>query len=150
MKAMQDYFPDEGAVCFGCGRLNEHGLHVRTYWDGSEGVAQFTPQPYHHGWPGVLYGGITASLIDCHCMSTAMAALYQAEGRDPGTEPSIACVTASLSVSYLKPTPMGLVTLRARIKELGARKAIVTCSVYAGEAECSRAEVVAVRVAGAG
>ena len=52
--------------------------------------------------------------------------MYDAEGRAPGTEPEITCVTASLQVDYLKPTPMGVeLRLRARVEELGARKAIV-------------------------
>ncbi|MCB9452209.1 MAG: PaaI family thioesterase [Anaerolineaceae bacterium] len=144
---IQNFYPDDVAICYGCGRLNEHGLHIQTYWDGEEGVARFTPQPYHIGYPGFTYGGLLASLIDCHTMGTAIAATYHAEGRAPDTEPEVTYVTGNLNVTYLQPTPIeGELVLRARIKELHERKAIVTCSVFAGDKECVRGEVIAVRV----
>ncbi len=146
-RPIQDSYPDEIAICYGCGRHNPHGLHIETQWDGEEGVCHFTPQPYHTAFPGVVYGGLLASLIDCHSIGTAIAAMYQAEDRAPDTEPEITCVTANLNVSYLKPTPMGVeLVLRAQIKSLHERKAIVTCSLFAGDLESVRGEVVAVRV----
>jgi hypothetical protein len=33
-KAVQDYYPDQFAHCYGCGRLNPEGLHIKSYWDG--------------------------------------------------------------------------------------------------------------------
>jgi acyl-coenzyme A thioesterase PaaI-like protein len=146
-KPIQDFYPDDVAICYGCGRHNAHGLHVQTYWNGAEGIARFTPQPHHTAFPGYVYGGLLASLIDCHSMGTAIAATYHAQGRAPGTEPDITYVTGNLNVSYLKPTPIGIeLVLRARIKELTPKKAIVNVSVFAGEQACVQAEVVAVRV----
>jgi len=81
-KAFQDYYPDHFAQCYGCGRLNEHGLHVRSRWDGDEAVCTFEPKPYHTAIPGYVYGGLLASLIDCHGTGTASAAAYRAEGRE--------------------------------------------------------------------
>jgi len=80
-KAFQDYYPDHLAYCYGCGRLNEHGYHLKSYWDGEETVAHFTPKPYHIAIPGYVYGGLLASLIDCHGTGSAAAAAYRAEGR---------------------------------------------------------------------
>ena len=78
---------------------------------------------------------------------TAIAAMFGAEQRAPGTEPEITAVTANLNVDYLKPTPIGIeLVLRARIEELTPKKAIVTCSLYAGEMETVRGRVIAVRV----
>ena len=37
--ALQDHYPEDFAHCYGCGRLNTHGLHVKTRWDGEETVA---------------------------------------------------------------------------------------------------------------
>ena len=74
MKAFQDFYPDELAHCYGCGRLNESGLHIRTLWDGEESVTRFTPRPYHTATPGFVNGGVLASLIDCHGTGTAAAA----------------------------------------------------------------------------
>ena len=74
--AVQDSYPPDVAVCYGCGRLNDDGLHIRTIWDGAQGVATFQPKPYHLAITGVVYGGLLASLIDCHAVGTAAAARY--------------------------------------------------------------------------
>ncbi len=147
-RPIQDFYHDDIATCLGCGRHNPQTLGVRTYWDGQEGLCRFTPSDQHTAFPGVVYGGLLASLIDCHSIGTAIAAMYDAEGRAPGTEPEITCVTASLQVDFLRPTPMGVeLELRASIEELAARKAIVLCSLRAGDEETVRGRVVAVRVA---
>jgi len=146
-KAIQDFYPDEVAICYGCGRHNDKGMHIKTYWDGQEGFSRFRPQPHHTAFPGVVYGGLIASLIDCHSIGTAIAAAYQAEGRDPGTEPGITCVTGNLNVTYLQPTPMGVeLVLRSQIREQKDRKTIVSCSVYADDKKCAQGEVTAIRV----
>lgn len=146
-KAIQDFYPDETAICYGCGRNNPHGLHIRTIWDGKEGVFRYTPEAHHTAFPGVVYGGLIASLIDCHSIGTAIAAAYDAEGRSPGSLPAIAYVTGNLNVRYLAPTPAGKeLMLRARVKEIQGKKAIITCSLSAENIECATAEVVAIRV----
>jgi len=145
--AIQDAYPDEIAVCYGCGRNNPQGLHIKTYWDGREGLFRFRPEPYHTAFPGVVYGGLIASLIDCHSIGTAVAAAYQAEGRKPGTAPEITYVTGNLNVTYLNPTPIGVeLVLKSQVKEMGERKTIVVCCLYAGDKKCARGEVTAVRV----
>jgi acyl-coenzyme A thioesterase PaaI-like protein len=147
-QAIQDQFQTNN-YCWGCGRDNEHGLQIKSYWLGEEAVCTWQPAEYHAAGPrNVVNGGIIATLIDCHSACTAMAAAYQAEGREIGTEPLIWCATASLTVTYLRPTPLsGPVDLRARVKELGKKKITVDCSVLANGAECAKGEVVAVRVA---
>ena len=146
-KAIQDYYPEDVAICYGCGKNNPDGLHLKTHWNGKEGVLRFNPKPCHTAFPGVLYGGIIACLVDCNSTGTAAAAAYEAEGREPGTEPDITFVTGNLSVSYMKPTPIDAeITLRAQIKELTEKKAIITCSVNANGEECARGDVIAVRV----
>lgn len=144
---IQNFYPEDASICFGCGRNNAHGLHIQTFWNGEEGIAHFHPQPYHTGWPGVVYGGLLASLIDCHSIGTSIAAMYQMEGRDPGSEPQIQCVTGTLHVVYLRPTPIeAQLSLIARVKELTPRKAVVETIVTANGEECVRAEVIAVRL----
>ena len=103
--AFQDFYPDFFAHCYGCGRLNEHGLQIKSYWEGAESVCIFTPRPYHTAVPGYVYGGLIASLIDCHSTGTAAAAAYRAESRTMDTDPPLRFLTASLHVDYLKPTP---------------------------------------------
>ncbi len=146
-KAFQDYYPDQLSYCYGCGRLNEHGLHVQSHWDGEEAVCTFQPRPYHIAIPGYVYGGLIASLIDCHCTGTAAAASYRAEGRAMGTEPALRFVTASLRVDYLHPTPLGVpLEVRATVKDIKGRKVTLTATLSAGGDLCARGEVVAVRM----
>ena len=148
-KAVQDFYPPDLSHCYGCGRLNEHGYQIKTYWDGDETVARFTPQPYHISIPGYVYGGLLASLIDCHGTGTAAAASYRAEGREPGSEPPFRFVTAALRVDYLKPTPLGVtLEIRGRVLEIKGRKVVVSAELSAGGVVCVRGEVVAVQVPG--
>jgi len=104
--SFQDFYPDHWSHCYGCGRLNEHGLQIKSYWDGEDSYCTFKPFPHHTAIPGYVYGGLIASLIDCHGTGTASAAVYKAENRPMGSEPVIRFVTASLKVDYIKPTPI--------------------------------------------
>ena len=146
-KAFQDHYPDNLSYCYGCGRLNEHGLQIKSYWDGEEAVCIFQPKPYHIAVPGYVYGGLIASLIDCHCTGTAAAAAYRAEGRAMGTEPALRFLTASLHVDYLRPAPLGMpLEVRATIKEIKGRKVVVSATVAAEEQVFARGEIVAIKV----
>lgn len=146
-KAFQDYYPENVAHCYGCGRLNEYGHQLKTFWEGEESVTRFTPAPYHTAIPGYVYGGMLASLIDCHSTGTAAAAMYRAEGRTMDTEPAFRFVTASLQVDYLKPTPLtGELVIRGRVKEIKGRKVIVESTIYVGETATVRGVVVAVQM----
>lgn len=146
MSALQELYPEDFAHCYGCGRLNTDGLHVRSEWQNGESVARFHPRPYHIALPGFVYGGLIASLADCHAMATAAGAAMVAEGAVPGRDPTPRFVTASLHVDYLKPTPLGPeLVLRARPTEVGERKVVVEMSIFAGDTETARARVIAVR-----
>src|SRR5213592_745183 len=72
--AIQDLYPDDLAHCFGCGRNNPHGYRLNSYAEGPNLVAHFTPEPHYVSIPGFVYGGLLASLADCHAMATATAA----------------------------------------------------------------------------
>ncbi len=127
---VQDYYPDDVAVCYGCGRLNADGLHIQTHWDGHEGTATFQPQPHHLAVAGVVYGGLLASLVDCHAVGTAAAARYAADGRAMGSDPVLRYVTGLLQVSFQAPTPMGPpLHLRAWPVEVHERKVVVDAEV---------------------
>jgi acyl-coenzyme A thioesterase PaaI-like protein len=146
-KAFQDYYPDDVSYCFGCGRLNEDGHRIKSYWDGDEAVCTFVPEPYHVAIPGYVYGGLIASLIDCHSTGTAAAASYRAEGRGMDTEPAFRFVTASLHVDYLRPTPLGVpLELRGTVKEIRGRKVVVATTLSAEGEVCARGEVVTVQM----
>jgi len=144
-EAVQDFYPDDLAHCYGCGRLNPHGLHIRSAWDGDETVAVLVPQPWHTAIPGYVYGGLIASLIDCHGTGSAALAAYRAAGRAPDTLPPLRFVTAALKVDYLRPTPMGVpLEARGRIVEVKPRKVVVDVTVQAAGEVRARGQVVAV------
>lgn len=145
--AVQDFYPDDFAHCYGCGRLNAHGLHVRTQWEGEETVSRYTPRAWEIAVPGFVYGGLIASLIDCHAMGTAAAATLRAAGQEIGATSSPRFVTASLRVDYLQPTPLGPeLVIRARVRQASERKVVVEATVSVGEAITARGEAVAVRM----
>ncbi|HSF80775.1 MAG TPA: PaaI family thioesterase [Anaerolineales bacterium] len=145
--AFQDYYPDYSSHCYGCGRLNEYGHQIKSYWDGEEAVCHFKPQPYHTAIPGYVYGGLIASLIDCHGTGTAAAAAYRAEGRPMDSQPPLRFLTGSLHVDYLRPTPIDTVLeVRARVKEIKGRKVVVSEELLANGQVCARGEVIAIQV----
>ena len=147
MKPLQDLYPDDFSHCYGCGRLNADGLHVKSEWHDGEAVARFQPAPQHIALPGFVYGGLIASLIDCHAMATAAAASMERAGATPGVDQTPRFVTASLQVDYLRPTPLGPeLELRSRATEVGERKVLVEVVLRADNAECARGRVVAVRM----
>lgn len=154
-RAFQDYYPDDLARCFGCGRLNERGHQLRSRWDPErpgETVARFTPEPHHTAVPGIVYGGLVASLVDCHGTGTAAAVAVRRAGWNlgaddvpPGEVPRF--VTASLQVDYLKPTPLGPeLVVRGQVREAGERKVVVDATVAAEGEVTARGQVVAVRM----
>jgi acyl-coenzyme A thioesterase PaaI-like protein len=147
MTAFQDYYPDDSSYCYGCGRLNEKGLQIKSYWDGEQSVARFVPRPEHMAIPGYVYGGLLASLIDCHGTGTAAAATARAESREIDSEPPIRFVTGSLKVDYLRPTPLGPeLELRGTVQEIKPRKVVVAIDLLADGKVCVRGEVIAVRL----
>ncbi len=147
MAFLQDLYPEDYSHCHGCGRLNPHGLHIKSEWRAGETIAHFTPGPYHIALPGFVYGGLIASLVDCHSIAAGAAASMAAAGGAPGVDETPRFVTGALHVDFLKPTPMGVeLVLRSRAEEVGARKVIVATSVMAGDVEVARGKVTAVKM----
>jgi acyl-coenzyme A thioesterase PaaI-like protein len=146
LHAIQDDYPDDFAWCYGCGRLNETGHHFRTGWEGEKTVTVYTPKPEHTALPGFVYGGLIASLIDCHGTGSAALALHRKNGFQPGDDQGAPrFVTASLNVNFLKPTPHG-VQLKAvgSVEEIHPKKFKVAAEVFADDILCARGEVIAV------
>ncbi len=155
--AFQAAYPDDVAHCYGCGRLNEHGHRLESRWSGDETVARFTPKPYHTAIPGYVYGGLIASLVDCHGTGTAAAVAARAAGYRLGEDPvpdglqPPRYVTASLQVDFLAPTPLGPeLTLRGVVEDAGTekgnRKVVTAITVEVGGVVTARGRVVAVRM----
>ncbi|MFZ7944546.1 MULTISPECIES: PaaI family thioesterase [Bacillaceae] len=146
LNAIQDEYPDDYAWCYGCGRLNEAGHHFRTRWEGEHTVTIYSPEPEHLALPGFVYGGLVASLIDCHGTGSAALTLHRKNGHEPGegAEPP-RFVTASLHVDFLKPTPHGVpIKAVGTVHEIHSKKFKVETEVFADGQLCARGEVVAV------
>ncbi len=147
MNAIQDYYPEEFAHCFGCGYANPNGLHLKSYVEGNGTVARFTADDsLSGGHPGNAYGGLIASLLDCHGTASAAAFAYRDRGRAMGDDlPVIRFVTASLKIDYKRPTPLGIeLVVTGELVSLTDRKAVIALSLIANGTECARGEMVAV------
>ncbi len=141
----QDHMPEN--VCFGCGIHNPDGLHIKSYWDGEEAVCNWESQEKFHGWANLLNGGIIATIIDCHCMCTAMAHSYKLEGRSLDSEPEYRYATGTLNIKYLKPTPNDkLLQLRATVIEVKGKKTVLECGLYSEGVKTVEAQAIAIRV----
>ncbi len=147
MKAFQDFYSDDISHCYGCGRLNQNGLQIKSYWDGEQSFAKLVPNENYIAIPGFVYGGLIASLIDCHSTGTAAAAKYREEGRNMDTKPVLRYVTASLKVDFLAPTPLGVeLEIWGNVVEVKEKKVIVDSRVLAEGKTCATGRVVAVRM----
>jgi len=142
-QAVQDLYPEHFANCYGCGRNNEQGMQLKSYWDGDETVCRYTPESkYTGGVPDFLYGGMIASLLDCHGAATAAAA--SARHYD---EPVSRFVTASLHVDFLAPTPIGVeLEIRGKAVDIKPRKVVAELVLTAGATRCATGWVVMVRM----
>ena len=147
MKGIQDYYPDHFAMCYGCGRLNDNGHQIKTTWNGDETITRFVPKDYHTAIPGFVYGGLLASLIDCHGTGSAALALAKANNIELTEYNAPRCVTASLKVDYKKPTPMGVeLEIRGIIKEVKGNKVIIEAQLLAAGVVCVTGEIIAIQV----
>ncbi len=145
INAIQDDYSDDFAWCYGCGRLNDEGIHVRTYWEDDQTVSLIQPDQKYIAIPGFVYGGFLASFIDCHGTGSASLALHRKNGHEPGdgtTPPRF--VTASLHVDFLRPTPQG-VQLKAvgKVEEIHPKKFKVEIQVFANNLHVANGEVIA-------
>ena len=130
--------------CFGCGPSNDQGLRIRSFEEGGELVATWTPQPHHEAFENVLNGGICGALLDCHSNWAATMHLMHASGS--ATPPCT--VTADFHVTLKRPTPMNTpLHLRAHVVESSADRAVVEATIEAnGKITCTcRGTFVAVK-----
>jgi len=152
--AFQDCYPEELSHCYGCGKNNEQGHQLESYWldDKNNGadeppktIARFTPDKKYTAIPGFVYGGLIASLIDCHGTGSAAAMAYKSANREMGTLPTLRFVTGGLNVRYLAPTPQHTeLTLIGTFTEVKERKIVVSIELFANEVLCVKGEVIAV------
>lgn len=150
-KAFNDIAPTR---CYGCGTLNDHGLHFKSYWDedAEKMTCRWSPQPYHEGGLDFLYGGIIASLIDCQFGLTASAAIYREEKRPFGDDPYPYAVTANLNINYLAPIPIDAeVHSECWVETFEGRKIQLACHVSHDDTVCVKSTALYIKlIAGTG
>jgi acyl-coenzyme A thioesterase PaaI-like protein len=131
--SLQERFAPSSS-CFGCGPANAKGLRIRSFPGSGEVVCTWTPEPQHEAFPGMLSGGITGTLLDCHSNWTAAHHLMLKGGLDapPCT------VTAEYAVKLRRPIPMnGPVVLRAKVMEATEDRVTIEASLEAGGKICA-------------
>ena len=132
-KSLQEkYSPN--STCFGCGPANEKGLHIKSFAEGDQVVAEWKPEPHHEAFPGALNGGIIGILLDCHSNWTAAWHLMKRSGaaHPPCT------VTAEYNIKLLHPTPTdGPVKLVARVAELKNDRAVIEAELISKGEICA-------------
>jgi acyl-coenzyme A thioesterase PaaI-like protein len=141
--SLQERYAPHNA-CFGCGPSNEKGLRVRSFVRGDEVVAEWRAEKHHEAFDGMLSGGVTGTLLDCHSNWTAAHHLM----RHAGSQTPPCTVTAEYAVKLLRPTPTdGPILLAARVVESSDDRAVVEATLSAAgklRATC-RGTFVAVR-----
>jgi acyl-coenzyme A thioesterase PaaI-like protein len=141
--SLQERYAPHNA-CFGCGPSNEKGLRVRSFVRGDEVVAEWRAEKHHEAFEGMLSGGVTGTLLDCHSNWTAAHHLM----RRAGAETPPCTVTAEYAVKLHRPTPTdGPILLAARVVESSDDRAVVEATLSAAgklRATC-RGTFVAVR-----
>jgi acyl-coenzyme A thioesterase PaaI-like protein len=111
--SLQDRYAPQNK-CFGCGPANAQGLRIKSFADGDETFATWTPSPHHQAFDGVLNGGIIGALLDCHSNWTAAYHLMKRSG----AESPPCTVTAEYAVQLRRPCPVdNPVHLRAQVVE---------------------------------
>lgn len=126
-QSLQDRYAPENR-CFGCGPANPKGLQIKSFVEGDVAVCDWTPQPHHLAFEGVLNGGICGAILDCHSNWTAAHFLMKRSGA--ATPPQT--VTADFHVRLKRPTPMGVpLHLTARVVESQEDRAVVEATLEA-------------------
>ena len=93
--------------CFGCGARNMAGLRLRFHTEGDTIVTEYTPEAAFQGFPGVVHGGILATLLD-----EALSRTATAEGRW--------MMTGRLEIRFRRPAPLGR-ALRVTARPVSSR-----------------------------
>jgi acyl-coenzyme A thioesterase PaaI-like protein len=98
--------------CFVCGAKNTTGLRLKFHREGEQVVADFLPDASFEGFPGVVHGGILASLLDETLARTAL--LYQQW-----------VMTGRLEIRFRRPALVGqLLRVTAEAEQRRARMVI--------------------------
>jgi acyl-coenzyme A thioesterase PaaI-like protein len=102
--------------CYACGQKNPFGLQMTFRMEGETIVSDFQPREEHQGFPGVIHGGIIATLFDEALNRCSMLAQVPAWS-----------MTGRLEVRYRQYVPYGPL-LRLRVGLTNERKRMIQAS----------------------
>ena len=108
------------AGCLVCGRHNPHGLHLSLHVNTDTGAVtcDFTPQPHHVGFEGIIHGGLLATVVD-----EAMVWAATWTGR-------LFCVCGEMSIRFRTRAKVGVPLLAtARIEAARPKLILVTSTI---------------------
>ncbi len=131
MKIFNPFDPELNR-CFGCGPSNPAGLKLVFEDDGDTLFTLWEPSDRYQGYPGILHGGITATLLD----ETAAWFVYAKLGT--------AGVTSRMNIKYLKPVIIsgGKLKITAELITKDEKSAIIKCSLADRNKNiCAEAEI---------
>lgn len=113
-----------GQPCFGCGPDHPHGFRLAFTREGDEVATTFVPGPEHQGPPGIMHGGLVATLAD-EVAAWAVIAILEKFG-----------FTGSFGGTLARPVRIGRpVTARGWIKKAGTRVVEVSVRLVQDDVE---------------
>ena len=149
--AIQDKYGERFQHCWGCGPKNDLGLHLKTYpsVEGTSCISRIkVDQQYTGGVPSNVFGGMIATIFDCHGTASAAWFAHHQKGLEL-TEYTVIgrFITARLEIDYLSPSPIeDEIVVTSTLEELGERKAIIAMEMTVATKVRAKAKMVAVAV----
>ena len=149
--AIQDTYGERFQHCWGCGAKNEEGLHLKSYpsEDGKTCICKIVPDDrYTGGVPANLFGGMIATIFDCHGTASAAYFAHKEKGLELREDTIIGrFITARIEVDFKMPVPMDTeITVTSTALEMTERKVIVDMEMEAAGKVRAKARMVAVAV----
>ena len=149
--AIQDRYGERFQHCWGCGPKNDLGLHLKTYpsIDGECCISRIKlEKAYTGGVPSNVFGGMIATIFDCHGTASAAWFAHHQKGLEL-TESTVIgrFITARLEIDYLSPSPIEAeIVVTSTLEELGERKTIIAMEMTVATKVRAKAKMVAVAV----
>ena len=149
--AIQDRYGERFQHCWGCGPKNDLGLHLKTYpsIDGKSCISRIKfENAYTGGVPSNVFGGMIATIFDCHGTASAAWFAHHQKGLELTKSTVIGrFITARLEIDYLSPSPIeDEIVVTSTLEELGERKAIIAMEMTVATKVRAKAQMVAVAV----
>jgi acyl-coenzyme A thioesterase PaaI-like protein len=119
---------DDYQLCYGCGQKNAQGLRM-SFEHLADGSAQtlYTAADHLAGAPGVIHGGVQATLLD----EVMGHAVHFADA-----DPDLDIATVEFALRYRRPAPVAVpLTIRARLLRAEDRDYFVSGEIVSPDGE---------------